>query len=490
MSIPEIPSMYETPTSSQLKDDLLEVSEISLLNSSTDTLNNSTSSSSSTFINSDTLKFISNLRDEFQITNPLNKIHQDFLQSYEKAYKDSQISMIPIFNIPKTFNHKTTDINGKSLVIDIGGSTIRIGVIDLDTPESPIQIQKQWILNEDEKLIDLKFFENLVLKAIDIINEYDDDHNNDDEWKIGITWSFPLNKKNQIITMGKGFHISKEIENASIDELITSIFRNKFQINAKIYSIINDSIAVNLSGLINHDFNSQISFILGTGLNSCINKNYDLINTELGFFGKLPIENITKYDEQLDSRWKNFSNIPYIHNETNNENGVFMPLEFLSSGRYVSEILRLIILDLLQNNHITDSIPLQSIINEPFGLHGKFICSFDSSLSYQEIQSNLLTNFNINFKDEEIMIFQSIIDILLERTAIYVSQSILSLSKFVHQQDQSIINVNYIGSFLYHCKELQSKISKYSHNTIHLNHIEHSSLIGAAVSVCINTHIA
>lgn len=430
--------------------------------------------------NSQYVSFLNSLENQFNIPKEqLSLIYDEYLTSFNKAYNHSQISMLPCFKIPKTFNHKT-DLNGQFIVLDIGGSTIRIGIVNLSNIHDPIVVQKQWLLDEDSKIIDLGFFENLVDKAIEITTSLGDENDDIKEWEIGMTWSFPVNESNEIITMGKGFCITQEVVGIGIDKIVQRVcFARHF--NAKVSSVINDSIAVNLSGLIDCDFNSKISFILGTGLNSCVIRNHELINTELGFFGKL--HNVTKYDLIIDQRWTSMKK-PYIENAPDGVK-IFQPLEFLASGRYLSEMLRLIIMDLIQR----DLLPNFQVKNfiEPFQLHGKFICIFGSSNNNSLIKSEMSSQYNIIITDEEITILRHVIDIILERSSIYVSIAIKALSQFVNDEED-IINVNYIGSFLSHCTDLQAKISKHSQHTIKLNHIDNSSILGAAVASCIKGH--
>lgn len=388
--------------------------------------------------------------------------------------------MIPCFKIPQTFNN---NLSGEFIVLDIGGSTIRVGIVDLSNRESPILAQRQWLLSENDKIVDRAFFQQLVRKMIQLVRDVDESEK-PTLWNIGITWSFPLNTLNEIITMGKGFTLTKEVVKVGIDGLITQICKD-YGFNARVGAVINDSVAVNLSGLVDSDgVSSNISFILGTGLNSCILKDNELINTELGFFGKL--KNVNKYDQVIDKRWNTMIE-PYYENATGKDNvPIFQPLEFLASGRYISEILRLIIVDLIQEEGLL-SFDINQFI-EPFSLHGNFVCLLESSLSNELIKSGISKSYNIIITDEEIALLQAIIDVILERSATYISSSIQALAQFVEQDSNEIINVNYIGSFLFHCKEFQQKIQANSGGVIRLNHIEHSSLLGAAVAACIRNH--
>lgn len=423
-------------------------------------------------------EYVAALTERFQPSNAKiskDALIQDFLRTFNHAFNESEISMIPCFKIHKHFNHEK-DLEGEFIVLDIGGSTIRIGIVDLSNRRTPIITQKQWLLSEGDKIIHEDFFENLVDKLIELVG-----NNKEKFWNIGITWSFPLNTANEIVTMGKGFHVKPEVLGIGVDKIISKICHKK-GFNAEVKAIINDSVAVNLSGLINSDvLNSKISFILGTGLNSCVLKNNQLINTELGFFGKL--DEVTVYDKKLDSRWNKMKE-PYLKNSK--VAPIFQPLEFLASGRYIPEILRLIIVELIRDGDLFFKIEK---FNKPFTLHGDLICALDPSKSIEEIKSDLKnSSYNLKVNTIQIEILQAIIDIILERSAIYVSCAIRALSQFIDHDPNEVINVNYIGSFLFHCVEFQKKIKHHSDNKIHLNHIENSSLLGAAVAACINSH--
>ena len=137
---------------------------------------------------------------------------------------------------------------------------------------------------------------------------------------------------------------------------------------------MNDSIAPLLSQAY-LDESAKLAFILGTGLNAAIelplatiapeklgHRPVDwyektqtiLVNTELSFFGGGTIP-MTPWDEQLDQ----------AHMKPG-----FQPLEYLIGGRYLGEIVRLIIADAVETAGLLDG-KLPDHLSRPYSLETK-----------------------------------------------------------------------------------------------------------------------
>lgn len=410
------------------------------------------------------VEFISSLEKIFELSfDDREFIYNDLIYCFNESYKVSRVSMIPSsFQIPKEIPTEGDLI----LCFDIGGSTIRISVIEIKCSSVAVKLQKQWLLKEDEKLIDLKFFDDLIKKSIELISQFDKK-----SWNVGISWSFPLTERNKIITMGKGFIISDEIKSSPINELISDSF-NKSKIIIDKVSIINDSISVALSTLLDKSENSNISLIVGTGINSCINFNNQLINVELGFFGKLPRP--TKYDLIIDSRWNQDLKPHLIQDDSN----LFQPLEFLCSSRYIIKLFKIIAADLIDLGIIRYN---EFFFDDLFEIHGSFILLFENLKDIESIIPELIKQ-NFNFSIDDIKTFNRVLNIIIKRSSIFASLSIKALNQFINNSDDNVINVNYIGSFLENSTLYQNQIIKQSNNSIRLHHIRNSSIIGAGIA--------
>jgi hexokinase len=346
-------------------------------------------------------QFAAALSQDFK-RSQLPSLSQVLTSQFTKAH-GSQISMIPMLTRPHAFNTE-----GHHLCIELGGSTLRISLISNSLQTK----QKHWVLKDSQKSINAQFFDNIVHKceAIGITRS------------VSIVWSFPTDDTNRVITMGKGWTIDPELQQVPLDEVFTQAFGlNGHDVIIK--RVINDGVAVSLSGLIHE---SKIALILGTGVNLCLILNEMLYNVELGFFGSLKAP--TKYDLLLDSRFDNDIE-PYMESQ----HPIYQPFEKLTSGRYLGELLRLILLDI-------------GIRHEPYELTGELFCEY--------------------LKNPSIRPFCLII---LQRAAYYVRAA---LESAVVLTDSNVIC--YTGSFLYHCHEYRELIG------FQMIHIE-NPLIGATI---------
>lgn len=148
-------------------------------------------------------------------------------------------------------------------------------------------------------------------------------------------------------------------------------------------AIVNDSSATLLSRAYEDD-STRLALILGTGLNASIHlpvtalsrdkfgkrpqEWHDqaervLVNTELSMFGKniLPT---TRWDEYLNA---------------NHDHPDFQPYEHLISGRYMGEIVRLVLLEAIQRAGLFGgNIPEK--FSEPYSFDTGIMAVFESSV--------------------------------------------------------------------------------------------------------------
>lgn len=126
---------------------------------------------------------------------------------------------------------------------------------------------------------------------------------------------------------------------------------------------------------------TKIGLVLGTGVNASLELPVSIIashkfgsrprawydhastvltNTELGFYGKgvLPM---TRWDEQL--------NAAHLTPD-------LQPLEYLIGGRYVGEIIRLIIVEAIQTTGLLDGL-IPKELSEPYSLEMKTVAEIE-----------------------------------------------------------------------------------------------------------------
>ncbi|CAF2048365.1 unnamed protein product [Rotaria magnacalcarata] len=264
------------------------------------------------------------------------------------THDQAVVKMFPTYvkNIPTG-----TEV-GQILALDLGGTNFRVLLVDLRGNSrieltSKIFLIPQSIMMGDGKQLFRHLSECLhefMLKELIL--------NTGVCYPIGFTFSFPCSQEGlasaRLTSWTKGFSCS-----GVVNEDVVKLFQNAIDekgINAKCVALINDTVGT-LMACAYKDPATAIGLILGTGTNACYIEQLDkvgtwkgdydepkqvIINMEWGAFGdnhRLDFIR-TRYDEEVDL------------SSTNPGRQTF---EKMISGLYMGEIVRLIILDLLQH---------------------------------------------------------------------------------------------------------------------------------------------
>ena len=150
------------------------------------------------------------------------------------------------------------------------------------------------------------------------------------------------------MTMGKGLRAVDGLYGENLADLVSDACQAK-GLNVTVDAIVNDSASSLLSGAYQSS-SSPIALILGTGLNATVDlpvsaisrdkfgdrpaawhavAHHVLVNSEMSIYGR-KVFPMTHWDHELNEA---------------HSNPDFQPLEYLSSGRYMGEIVRRILLD-------------------------------------------------------------------------------------------------------------------------------------------------
>jgi hexokinase len=319
-------------------------------------------------------------------------------------HSDQQFLPTPVTRLPTGLE------TGRYLAIDVGGSNLRVAFIELlgEAADSDIRstdasersrdtlrkaqrqrvkrtLEKAWPIQEHLKMDKA---EDLFAWIGDCIAEVVAESLTSDATKgnipqeldMGITFSFPIMQESlaeaTLMPMGKGFAITSDLNLRNIllhgyekhtrrpDEDEPSSKRRKlFALpKLKIAAITNDAVATlaSLAYSVKSLPNSRVAMgiIVGTGCNATIpmkleslheskaehvkSKNPEaketIVNTEWTISGAAPplkeLNIITKWDEELDKACARPG---------------FQPFEYMTGGRYIGELIRLILFDYLTN---------------------------------------------------------------------------------------------------------------------------------------------
>ena len=243
------------------------------------------------------------------------------------------------------------------MAMDLGGSTFRVALVELRgrIPEQPglriIRISISSIDDSVRRLEGTLLFDWMAQKIEAMLAEGPETCGYGKEvLPVGLAWSFPIEQTSlrggRIQGMGKGFHTSHTVIGQDLGDLIVAACRRR-RLNISVDAIVNDSSAALLCRAYSEPTTSM-SLILGTGTNAAVNLPVSCLgsdkfgfrdqswyaqaekvitNTELSMFGKgiLP-----------ETRWDDYLNRTHQLPD-------FQPLEYMTTGRYLGEIFRLVL---------------------------------------------------------------------------------------------------------------------------------------------------
>lgn len=281
--------------------------------------------------------FMDQLTYQFSLSNQeLKEIAQSFGEEMAKGLggQPSSLKMLPSYLANPTGKEK-----GSFLALDFGGTNVRILLVEL-LGEGKITVTKQksfplagegynYMVSTAKELFD--FLAQQITQFID----------QDKTYYLGHTFSFPFRlegvNKGILLNWTKEFDVSG-VEGQDVMELLHHSLAQKGADNVILAAILNDTVGTQLTAAY-QDPQCQIGSIIGTGHNTCYLEKGIIINMESGNFNKL---SLTRYDqilnkdsEEPDSQW----------------------LEKMASGRYLGEIVRLIMKEMEEQGLLRESYP-------------------------------------------------------------------------------------------------------------------------------------
>lgn len=454
-------------------------------------------------------------------------VSEGILGCFNEALKENSVmTMLPSFEIKPNGREA-----GDYLVLDLGGSTLRIAVISIASPEETVDskervrviVEKKWVISDAVKYLDLNFFRWIGSNIKETLLQQDTINctHGLESIKTGITWSFPLEQTSpncgNIVHVGKGYIISREVYNKDLKGILESILRENFNISIDVKVILNDSTAVYCAGAF-YDKYTKIALVLGTGINTCfpletqnihqkksLLQESVLMNSELSLFGANLISHFaTKYDCMIDGRFdikkKPLAFRPHIEIDPDTKE-IFQPSELMVGGRYLCELVRLIVQEVIAKGQIFTHMTkghLSQWKKKYEGFSGELMCVISETEDHDSIAKEVCMAYSWNrslITNKDVKILKDIVEAVLKRAAFIVSIILVSAIKLLDQQGnikwQPIITIGYVGSIAYHFHSYRRLILKYVNDseyikklgiTADFRHINNSSITGAAIA--------
>lgn len=258
-----------------------------------------------------------------------------------------------------------------------GGTNLRVGFIELHgndpDPSSRVRrpLEKSWPIDNHLKNDHANSLFSWIGRCIaDVVAEGCRTLSvpNDRPLPLGVTFSFPMEQRSVshalLMDMGKGFALPPGIELGAHIEQGYAEFRGADLPPVKVTAIANDAVSTLVASIFSYGgtehHRAAMALILGTGSNATVPLKLDLlhpskrpqtvslvpgedvadakiaVNTEWSINGTLPpmveANLVTKWDDALSLQ---------------NERPGFQPLEYMTAGRYLGELARIMLVDYL-----------------------------------------------------------------------------------------------------------------------------------------------
>ncbi|KAI1498784.1 hypothetical protein F5X99DRAFT_420359 [Biscogniauxia marginata] len=317
----------------------------------------------------------------------LRRFSSDLKSQFRERLHTHAECMLP------SFNHllPTGKEKGQYLALDVGGSTLRVALVELrgrevsERESEIVRIISFKITPEIKRLEGMAFFDWMASRVHEVIRQ--DGSHSQDPIPMGLAWSFPVEQVSMgaglLLGMGKGFLATNGLLGQDLGEVIKFACR-KQGLNVQLEAIINDSTATLLSQAYTHA-ETRFGLILGTGTNIAVHlpvsalsrskygtrpdswfssASHVIVNTELGMFGK-DILPVTRWDELLNA---------------SHPRPDFQPLEHMLSGFYLGEICRLAIVEAVETTGLLGG-QLPPSLASPYSLDTEVLSRIEADTS-------------------------------------------------------------------------------------------------------------
>ncbi|KAH0496829.1 hypothetical protein TgHK011_004173 [Trichoderma gracile] len=314
-------------------------------------------------------------------------LSRGFLANFRDLAANSRDQFLPT-PISESILRPIVEQGGRHLAIDIGGTNLRVGFIELHgndpDPASRVQrpLEKSWPIDNHLKNDNANSLFSWIGRCIaDVVAEGCKSLGvpNNRPLPLGVTFSFPMEQRSVshalLMDMGKGFALPPGIDLGVHIEQGYAEFRGADLPPLKVTAIANDAVSTLVAAIFSYGgtehHRAAMALILGTGSNATVPLKLDLlhpskrpqtvslvpgedvadakiaVNTEWTINGTLPpmaeADLVTKWDEALSLQ---------------NERPGFQPLEYMTAGRYLGELARIILVDYL----VTESrVPVETL---------------------------------------------------------------------------------------------------------------------------------
>lgn len=386
----------------------------------------------------------------------------DLSRALKAQFRDGLLNnpacMLPSYNhqLPSRSEH------GHYLALDVGGSTLRVALVELRGREargSESRIARLDSFRIDPAVKKLKgtaFFDWMAQRIVDTVSQaLEHDNSPEEPLLMGLAWSFPIeqtsHKGGKLQGMGKGFLAAEGLLGHDLGDIIRTACKTK-GLHVELAAIVNDSSACLLSEAYLNS-STRFGLILGTGVNIAVHlpvptigrekfgnrpdfwfdkASHVIVNTELGMFGKgiLPV---TRWDRALNA----------AHPKPD-----FQPLEHMVSGFYLGEMCRLALIEAIGSTGVLGGVVPPSL-HLPYSLDSETISLIEADTSASLKPS--ITIFQSRHPSPvapttaDVAFIRSLASYISRRSAAIVASSLFALWQFKNEAEADLLTSSHPG---------------------------------------------
>ncbi|KAF9947206.1 glucokinase [Mortierella alpina] len=332
---------------------------------------------------------------------------------------------------------------GLYLAIDMGGTNLRTAAVHLlGDGQVGVTMEKHEITHELKTGTGEAMFDWIADCTAALLKSVALDMGNA-ELQMGVTFSFAIQQtainRGKVLAMGKGFDLS-DVMGKDLKDLLEGGFARK-NLPVTVSAIINDTVGT----LVSHAYvspSTKIGVILATGTNAAYIERASevskyngpacdqmILNTEWDAMGKAEYLPQTKYDKEIDA----VSLVPG-----------FQEFEKMVSGLYMGELVRLALVDLIEQSAIFEFLGgnVPASLQQRLAFKTLFMSTIesDNSADHTAVDKVFKTSFSLEglTKEDRVRVFQ-LIHTIGKRSAAMTAAACAAL---LHKANGASVNLD------------------------------------------------
>ncbi|KAG8141421.1 hypothetical protein E2320_007045 [Naja naja] len=347
----------------------------------------------------ETLRLVEQILSEFQLREEdLKKVMRRMQKEMDRGLKLETHEKASVKMLP-TYVRSTPEGSevGDFLSLDLGGTNFRVMLVKVgDDEEGQWKVKtkhQMYSIPEDAMTGTAEMLFDYISECIsDFLDKHQMKHK---KLPLGFTFSFPVRHedidKGILLNWTKGFKASGA-EGNNIVELLRDAIKRRGDFEMDVVAMVNDTVATMISCYY-EDHRCEVGMIVGTGCNACYmeemenvelvegNEGRMCVNTEWGAFGESGEldEFLLEYDRVVD--------------ETSLNPGQQL-FEKIIGGKYIGEIVRLVLLKLVNENLLFNGEASEKLKTRG-SFESRFLSQIESDAGDRKQIYNILTFFEL-----------------------------------------------------------------------------------------------